>query len=136
MEKDDEESNKSEIIGPLNFKPEPNTIEESSYSLIKEVVDIQCLFCDEVYQFYSKKDDYLAHLYLTHRLIIGDEEQVAIFHEYLLYWQNMFEKDQNKLAEYCTTMVRICWGFENTKKNFIINIYEKNYLLLDNGSIA
>lgn len=105
MSENDEEPSESKIIGPLNFSAESTTPKEPAASVPKQPIDIGCLFCDEVFQFYAKKDDYLAHLYLKHRLIIADEEQVAIFHEYLIYWQKMFEKDENKLAEYCTTML-------------------------------
>lgn len=65
---------------------------------------MQCLLCDKQYQFYSEKDDYLAHLFLEHRLVIADEEQVAIFDEYLKFWREKLADDPSKLPEYCTTM--------------------------------
>lgn len=104
-EADEKDSITSNIVGPLNFINEKNQIELAPISLFKSPVEIQCLFCEKLFQFYSEKDDYLAHLYLNHRLIIGDEEQVAIFHEYLIHWQNVFNGDEGKLTEYCTTMI-------------------------------
>lgn len=102
---EDEKESKSKIIGPLNFAKETSTSESiPTVSYTKTETDVQCLFCDSVYTFYSQKDDYLAHLYLEHRLIIGDEEDVAILHEYLIYWREKFEGDTVKLPEYCTTM--------------------------------
>lgn len=73
-------------------------------SINKTPIDVQCLLCDKQYTFYTQKDDYLAHLFLEHRLVIADEEQVAIFHEYLHYWRDKLEGDPKKLPEYCTTM--------------------------------
>lgn len=88
-------------------------------------IDVRCLLCDETYQFYQAKDDYLAHLFLKHRLVIADEEQVAIFDEYLLFWREKFNGDPNKLPEYCTTMHLDHLPDGTPSKN------EKYYLLAD-----
>lgn len=102
---DNEKESKSQIIGPLNFTKEASATEFiPTVSHTKTETDVQCLFCDIVYKFYLQKDDYLAHLYMEHRLIIGDEEDVAILHEYLIYWREKFDGDTVKLPEYCTTM--------------------------------
>lgn len=96
---------KSTIIGPLNFSSDPVSAPQTANLVINPVVDVQCLLCDNVYSFYAKKDDYLSHLYLEHRLIIGDEEDVAIFHEYLTFWRSKIDGDSTKLPEYCTTLL-------------------------------
>lgn len=96
---------KSTIIGPLNFSTDLVSATQSAKSIINPIVDVQCLLCDNVYTFYTKKDDYLSHLYLEHRLIIGDEEDVAIFHEYLTFWRGKINGDPSKLPEYCTTLL-------------------------------
>lgn len=95
----------STIIGPLNFTPDPTATILSAPSISKKTINVQCLLCDKLYTFYAEKDDYLAHLYLEHRLVIADEEQVAIFDEYLTYWRERFAGDVTKLPEYCTTML-------------------------------
>lgn len=116
---------KSTIIGPLNFAHDPPADIEPANLLTKKVIDIQCLLCDEMYTFYAKKDDYLAHLYLEHRLIIGDEDQVAIFDEYLIYWRQIFNGDVDKLNEFCTTMIMDQLPDGTPSKD------EKYYLLCD-----
>lgn len=80
------------------------TTTEQTESNHRLIIDVQCLLCDRQFKFYAGKDDYLAHLFLVHRLVIADEEQVAIFDEYLQFWRNKFNGDSSKLPEYCTTM--------------------------------
>lgn len=104
-EEKEDDPQTSSIIGPLNFTNDKNPEESIFNSLLPTAIEIPCLFCDKSFQFYSEKDEYLAHLYLDHRLIIGDEDQVAIFHEYLIFWREKFNGDEQKLSEYCTTMM-------------------------------
>lgn len=104
-EETEESPQTSNIIGPLNFTNDKNSEESNFNSLLRTPIEIRCLFCDKSFQFYSEKDEYLAHLYLDHRLIIGDEDQVAIFHEYLIFWREKFNGDEQKLPEYCTMMI-------------------------------
>lgn len=97
-------SEKSEgVVGPLNFSQEFSrlSIREQLYP----TQELSCLFCEKSFKFYAEKQDYLTHLYLQHRLIIGDEDEVAIFHEYLTFWRNKFGGVDTNIAEYCTTMV-------------------------------
>lgn len=115
----------STIIGPLNFSAEPDSTLQAAKSIINSVVDVQCLLCDNVYTFYAEKDDYLSHLYLEHRLIIGDEEDVAIFHEYLIFWRSQIAGDATKLPEYCTTLLMDQLPDGTPSKD------EKYYLLCD-----
>lgn len=104
---EDEKEVKSKIIGPLSFANEAANeqyIGIPTASFTKKESDVQCLFCDKISKFYAEKDEYLAHLYLEHRLIIGDEEDVALLDEYLIYWRKKFDGDAKKLPEFCTTM--------------------------------
>lgn len=55
---------------------------------LNEIKEMQCLKCTDTYKFPIDKDNYLAHLYLQHRIIIGDEEKVAILEDYLIYWRD------------------------------------------------
>ena len=52
---------------------------------------INCLKCDKSYGFPAEKDDYLAHLFLQHRLIIADVEDISLLDNYLQYWQPKFK---------------------------------------------
>jgi len=40
---------------------------------------------------YADKDDCLAHLYLEHRLVIADVEDIALLEDYLQYWEKEFQ---------------------------------------------
>lgn len=77
----------------------------STPSLLTPSTEILCLFCEKIFQFYKEKDEYLAHLYLKHRLVIADEDKIGIFHEYLLYWREKFNGMDENLPNYCTTML-------------------------------
>lgn len=110
----------SGIVGPLNFS------DQSSKSVqLSPTIEVPCLFCCETFQFYSEKHEYLAHLYLNHRLIIGDEDKIAIFHEYLIQWRRVFKGHEQRISEFCTTMVMDQLPDGQPSKN------EKYYLLCD-----
>lgn len=122
----DEIESKSTIIGPLNFSSEPAPSDAAPVEdFFKRSVEVQCLLCDSVYTFFNQKDDYLAHLYLEHRLIIGDEDHVALFDDYLVHWRRVLDGDASKLPEYCTTMMMDQLPDGTPSKN------EKYYLLCD-----
>lgn len=52
---------------------------------------IKCLKCNKVYIFPDDRDDCLAHLYLEHRLVIADVEDIALLEDYLQYWEKEFQ---------------------------------------------
>lgn len=52
---------------------------------------IKCLKCDKVYIFPGDRDDCLAHLYLEHRLVIADVDDIALLEDYLQYWEKEFQ---------------------------------------------
>lgn len=52
---------------------------------------IKCLKCDKVYIFPGDRDDCLAHLYLQHRLVIADVDDIALLEDYLQYWEKEFQ---------------------------------------------
>lgn len=52
---------------------------------------IKCLKCEKVYIFPADKDDCLAHLYMEHRLVIADVEDIALVEDYLQYWRKEFQ---------------------------------------------
>ncbi|XP_030375472.1 zinc finger protein 277 [Scaptodrosophila lebanonensis] len=101
----DEATRKSSVI-----KPTRNTA-------------IKCLKCDKVYIFPADKDDCLAHLYLEHRLVIADVDEVALLEEYLQYWEQEFQT--HEFEQYCTTLFLDQLPDGTYAKN------EKYYLLCD-----
>lgn len=64
---------------------------------------IPCLFCDLSLVFPAAKDEYLAHLFMEHRLVIGDVQDIKLLPEYLKSWKKVF--DGHQITEYCTTML-------------------------------
>lgn len=64
---------------------------------------IPCLFCDLSLVFPAAKDEYLAHLFMEHRLVIADVEDIKLLPEYLKCWQKSF--NGHHITEYCTTML-------------------------------
>lgn len=111
------------IIGPLNFsKDDQISIKQH---LHPEAVEVPCLFCSKTFTFYSEKHEYLAHLYLNHRLIIGDEQQIAIFHEYLIQWHQILKDEKQQSNGVFFTMVMDTLPDGKPSKD------EKYYLLCD-----
>ncbi|XP_037954658.1 zinc finger protein 277-like [Teleopsis dalmanni] len=96
---------------------------ESSHTEDNENSTIDCLKCDNSYTFPRDKDEYLAHLFLIHRLVIADVEDIACLTDYLLYWQTEFKN--HELEEYCTTMLLDQLPDGRPAKN------ERYYLLCD-----
>ncbi|XP_031637808.1 zinc finger protein 277 [Contarinia nasturtii] len=111
------------VFGPLNFTEclgvsFQEQLYPSSFSL-------PCLFCNKLFTLYTEKSEYLTHLYLEHRLIIGDEDDVAILHDYLTYWREVFVGDDKKIGEFCTTIIMDQLPSGKPSKN------EKYFLLCD-----
>ncbi|XP_053964525.1 zinc finger protein 277 [Anastrepha ludens] len=88
-----------EVLPALSFSQKATQPYESNL----DPTEIQCVQCSDVYEFQTAKDDYLAHLFMEHRLVIADVEDIALLDEYLKYWQK--ELTGHKLEEYCTTML-------------------------------
>lgn len=74
------------ILGPLNLSSTNDAILKST------TVEIFCLFdtCKEFFKFPDRKDDYLAHLYIKHRLIISNVGDIALLEDYLVFWKEEF----------------------------------------------
>lgn len=124
-------STNSGIIGPLKFSDE-----FISSAKLKPAVEIPCLFCEKKFMFYSRKHDYLSHLYIEHRLVIGDEEQIAILHEYLIYWRKIFDGKETTKSKFCTTifMDQLPDGkpSENEKYYLLCDVLKQDYELRNN----
>ncbi|XP_055844088.1 zinc finger protein 277 [Episyrphus balteatus] len=87
--------------------------------------NLSCLKCKTTFEFTldKGKDDYLAHLFRVHRLVIADVDDIADLREYLKYWIDKFK--DHSLEEYCTTMLLDQLPDGTISKN------EKYYLLSD-----
>lgn len=122
-----EKEGTSSIIGPLNFSLESTTSKPSApfENFLNRSVELTCLLCDSVYTFFDQKDEYLAHLYLEHRLVIGDEDRIALLDDYLFHWREVINGEESKLPEYCTTMMMDQLPDGTPSKN------EKYFLLCD-----
>ncbi|XP_059225216.1 zinc finger protein 277 [Stomoxys calcitrans] len=86
-------------------------------------LSVECVKCEKIFKFPRDQDDYLAHLFLAHRLVIADVAEVPIIEKYLSYWRKEFEN--HDLEEFCTTMLLDQLPDGTPAKN------EKYYLLSD-----
>ncbi|XP_055912948.1 zinc finger protein 277 [Eupeodes corollae] len=114
-----EEPNLSEI----EIKSKSSLASKSTLTTSKD--HLNCLKCDTSFEFTldKGKDDYLAHLFRTHRLVIADVDDIADLHGYLTFWIDKFK--DHSLEEYCTTMLLDQLPDGTISKN------EKYYLLSD-----
>ncbi|XP_058118653.1 zinc finger protein 277 [Anopheles ziemanni] len=99
-----EESSRSSIVGPLNFAKDTSNLEPPT-SLVNERT-VPCMFCSNIYDFHSRDngvDQYLAHLYLVHRLIVGDVKEIACLPSYCYYWKDKFSSEP--ADKYCSSML-------------------------------
>ncbi|XP_053659144.1 zinc finger protein 277 [Anopheles marshallii] len=118
-----ETSSKTTIIGPLNFAQD--TSSDPPTSLVNERA-VPCMFCSNVYDFHSTdngSDQYLAHLYLIHRLVVADVKEVACLPSYCYYWKEKFNSEP--VEKYCSSMLLNQLPDGTTSQN------EKYYLLSD-----
>jgi hypothetical protein len=76
-------TSKSEnMFGPLNFSIEKHEL--------KTCTEIECLFCSKQFKFDQDKDEYLAHLFREHRLVIADIADIPLLPDYLIFWKDKF----------------------------------------------
>lgn len=86
MDKDSNIANNT-ILEALNLNA------ESPVAGKDEAEEVRCMFCD-----HSEKSDVknenksiLQHLYLVHRLVISDVQDVSDLYEYLEFWKKEFK---------------------------------------------
>lgn len=79
---DSNSSTKNLILEPLNL---------SAIPLNEEKCEIMvCLFCEESQSSENEKM-LLQHLYLEHRFVISDTNDIADMNEYLKFWKEEFK---------------------------------------------
>lgn len=54
---------------------------------LDKVTTMPCLICDKEFQLKKELDDYLGHLFMEHRLVIADVQDISIIEEYLAHWK-------------------------------------------------
>lgn len=63
------------------------------------------MFCDNVYNFRedAARDHYLAHLYMVHRLVIADVQEVSCLASYSRFWRQQFA--DHPMEKYCSALL-------------------------------
>lgn len=86
----DEDTNiaKNTILETLSFSPAPtNSSGNCENSLLS------CMFCDhtENQDFRNENKVILQHIYMQHRIVIADVQDINELKEYLEFWKNEFK---------------------------------------------
>lgn len=69
----------------INFLDEKETVSVPSFDLDRET-NLSCLICDKEFTLKQQLDDYLGHLFMEHRLVIADVQDISLIEDYLAYW--------------------------------------------------
>lgn len=93
-----------DIVGPLNFSLDNSDVSIPEI-LFPKAREISCFLCDLMFKLNTEKHSFLEHLFTKHRFIIGDEDQIELFHEYVMHWRGIFEGDDSKISEFCTIII-------------------------------
>ncbi|XP_047032225.1 zinc finger protein 277 [Helicoverpa zea] len=89
-----------EFFGPLTLHQKD---ENPSIFKSEELSECSCVLCEEKFTLPDNEKQLLTHLFMEHRLVIADVNQIVDLKEYLRYWRLRF-KDEN-LPFFCTTML-------------------------------
>ncbi|KAM3965659.1 zinc finger protein 277 [Aphomia sociella] len=92
--------NEKEYFGPLTLHQK-----SESPSIFKndEHTECSCVLCEVVFVLPACEKQLLTHLFMEHRLVIADVNQIADMNEYLNYWSLRFRDES--LPFFCTTML-------------------------------
>lgn len=93
-------TNEKQFFGPLTLHQKS---EKPSIFKCDKPAECSCVLCDEIFLLPSSEQQFLTHLFMEHRLVIADVNDVADLKDYMKYWKLRF-KDQN-LPYFCTTML-------------------------------
>uniref|UniRef100_A0A8D8K0H1 Zinc finger protein 277 n=1 Tax=Culex pipiens TaxID=7175 RepID=A0A8D8K0H1_CULPI len=101
---DQPSSTTSTVVGPLNFTKDGSA---PASRLCVEDDRVRCMFCDEVYNLRVEegRNQYLAHLFVAHRLVIADVGEVACLGSYSNFWAERFRGVEGALERYCSAML-------------------------------
>lgn len=80
--------NEKKFFGPLTLhqKNENPTIFKSI-----ETEECPCVLCEEKFLLPESEKQFITHLFMEHRLVIADVNQIADMTEYLRYWRLRFK---------------------------------------------
>lgn len=81
-------TNEKEFFGPLTLhqKVEKPTIFKSD-----DPQECSCILCDEKFLLPDSEKQLLTHLFMNHRLVVADVNQIADLDAYLRYWRLRFK---------------------------------------------
>lgn len=71
----------------INFLDEKEAVSVPSLDLDRET-NMSCLICDKEFTLKQQLDDYLGHLFMEHRLVIADVQDISLIEDYLAYWKD------------------------------------------------
>lgn len=76
--------NEKQFFGPLTLhqKSKAPSIFKSD-----ELKQCSCVLCDENFMLPTCEQQFITHLFMEHRLVIAEINQIADLHAYLCYWQ-------------------------------------------------
>lgn len=92
------------VVGPLNFsKDEAGSAPATR--LCAQDDRVRCIFCEEIYNLRldEGRNLYLAHLFVTHRLVIADVGEVDCLASYSGFWREKFAVEP--VEKYCSAML-------------------------------
>ncbi|XP_058833981.1 zinc finger protein 277 [Topomyia yanbarensis] len=92
----------SSVIGPLIFSKDDYGSPPATR--LADDTSVACMLCDDIYNFRlgDSRDQYLAHLYMIHRLVIADVDEVSCLASYSQFWKEHFR--EHPLEKFCSVM--------------------------------
>ena len=79
-----------------------------------------CLLCEDTFNHPQQQDEFLRHLTLEHRFVIGQVELVADLPSYVAYWRNKFVQAK-VVTDYCTVIKMKMEGEESEQDYFLLS---------------
>lgn len=77
-----------EFFGPLTLHQKN---ENPSIFKSDEFFECSCVLCNDNFTLPAEEKKLLTHLFMQHRLVIADANQIADMKEYLRYWRLRFK---------------------------------------------
>lgn len=81
-------TNDKQFFGPLTLHQK---CENPSIFKSDEPNECACVLCDEVFVLPAFEKQLLTHLFMEHRLVIADANQIADLEGYMKYWRLRFK---------------------------------------------
>ena len=88
----DTKTSEPEVDKTINNILSSLTLEQTKKPVALER-SLRCLKCELDFEFPEKKDEYLAHLYTSHRLVIADVDDIGNLKDYITHWLEPFRGD-------------------------------------------